>query len=217
MMPIQVEHEGQTITVYTEAEHQQAIDDEVAGLKVTNANLKDEKKELADKLKAVDEEKRQAEEDKARADGDLEKLQRLMDEKADEQRRAYDKLIGDIRKEKVGSALNNIVTELGAGGTRNEDLRDLLKTRFEFDYDNESGQVTVAGDGIASLDQLKKAIQESGRYDAYLAGNQASGGGSPGSQGGGAAGKKLSDMSEKERIEFKQRDPEGFRQALANR
>ena len=164
-----------------------------------------------------DEEKRQAEEEKAKRDGDYEKLERLMAERQQEQREQYEKLVGDIRKEKVGSALNDVVTRLGAGGTRNEDLRDLLKTRFEFDYDNESGKVTVSGDGITSLEQLEKTIQESGRYDAYLAGNQASGGGSPGSQGGGAAGKKLSDMSEKERIEFKQRDPEGFRQALANR
>ncbi|MBR9878676.1 MAG: hypothetical protein GYB17_04080 [Gammaproteobacteria bacterium] len=216
-MPIQVEHEGQTITVYTEAEHKQAIDDEVAGLKVTNQQLKDEKRELADKIKTIDEEKRQAEEEKAKRDGDYEKLERLMAERQQEQREQYEKLVGDIRKEKVGSALNDVVTRLGAGGTRNEDLRDLLKTRFEFDYDNESGKVTVSGDGITSLEQLEKTIQESGRYDAYLAGSQASGGGSPGSQGGGTAGKKLSDMSEKERIEFKQRDPEGFRQALANR
>ncbi|USZ48126.1 hypothetical protein [Halomonas sp. DN3] len=216
-MPIQVEHEGQTITVYTEAEHKQAIDDEVAGLKVTNQQLKEEKRELADKIKTIDEEKRQAEEEKAKRDGDYEKLERLMAERQQEQREQYEKLVGDIRKEKVGSALNDVVTRLGAGGTRNEDLRDLLKTRFEFDYDNESGKVTVSGDGITSLEQLEKTIQESGRYDAYLAGSQASGGGSPGSQGGGAAGKKLSDMSEKERIEFKQRDPEGFRQALANR
>ncbi|WP_442486777.1 hypothetical protein [Halomonas litopenaei] len=216
-MPIQVEHEGQTITVYTEAEHKQAIDDEVAGLRVTNQQLKEEKRELADKIKTIDEEKRQAEEEKAKRDGDYEKLERLMAERQQEQREQYEKLVGDIRKEKVGSALNDVVTRLGAGGTRNEDLRDLLKTRFEFDYDNESGKVTVSGDGITSLEQLEKTIQESGRYDAYLAGNQASGGGSPGSQGGGTAGKKLSDMSEKERIEFKQRDPEGFRQALANR
>ncbi len=213
-MPIQVEHEGQTITVYTEDEVTAKVDDEVKGLKVTNQNLKDEKKELADKLKAVDEEKRQAEEDKARADGDLEKLQRLMDEKADEQRRAYDKLISDIRKEKVGNAINDIVTELGAGGTRNEDLRDLLKTRFEFDYDNESGQVTVAGDGITSLDQLKKTVQESGRYDAYLAGSQASGGGSPGSQGGGPATKSLKDMNATEEALFARENPEEYQRML---
>ncbi|MGQ7247589.1 hypothetical protein ACUN9Y_09640 [Halomonas sp. V046] len=216
-MPMQIEHEGQTLTVYTEDEMKTKIDDEVAGLKVTNQQLKDEKRELSDKIKTVDDEKRQAEEEKARADGDLEKLQRLMDERIEEQRKAHDKLVGDIRKEKVGGALNDVVTRLGAGGTRNEDLRDLLKTRFEFDYDNDTGKVTVSGDGISSLDQLEKTIQESGRYDAYLAGNQASGGGSPGSQGGGPAGKKLSDMNEKERIEFKQRDPEGFRQALSNR
>lgn len=214
-MPIQVEHEGQTITVYTEAEHKQAIDDEVAGLKVTNQNLKAEKQELADKIKTVDEEKRLAEEEKAKRDGDYEKLERLMTERQQEQREAYDKLVGDIRKEKVGGALNDVVTRLGAGGTRNEDLRDLLKTRFEFDYDNETGKVTASGDGITSLEQLEKTVQESGRYDAYLAGSQASGGGSPGSQGGGPVTKKLSDMNESERRELLQSDPDAFSRMVA--
>lgn len=214
-MPIQVEHEGQTITVYTEDEVKQAVSDEVAGLKVTNQQLKDEKRELADKVKSVDEEKRQAEEEKAKRDGDYEKLERLMTERQSEQREAYEKLVGDIRKEKVNGALNDVVTELGAGGTRNEDLRDLLRTRFDFDYDNESGQVTVSGEGITSLDQLKKTVQEGGRYDAYLAGSQASGGGSPGSQGGGSVSKKLSDMNESERRELLQSDPDEFSRMVA--
>lgn len=212
-MPIQVEHEGKTITVYTEDEVSQAISDEVAGLKVTNQQLKDEKKELADKIKVVDEEKRQAEEEKAKRDGDYEKLERLMSERQQEQREAYDKLVSDIRKEKVNGALNDVVNELGAGGTRNEDLRDLLRTRFEFDYDNESGNVTVSGEGITSLDQLKKTVLEGGRYDAYLAGSQASGGGAPGSQGGGPVSKKLSEMTQAERLDFKNADPDGFRAA----
>lgn len=211
-MPIQVEHEGQTITVYTEDEVTAKVDAEVKGLKVTNQNLKDEKKELADKLSAKDEEARQAEEAKAKRDGDYEALERLMNDRIEEQRRAHDKLVGDIRKEKVGNALNDIVTELGAGGVRNEDLRDLLKTRFEFDFDSDSGQVTVSGDGVTSMEQLKKAVQESGRYDAYLAGNPASGGGSPGSQGGGSVTKKPEDYSEAERVALFREDPQKFRE-----
>lgn len=209
-MPIQVENEGQTITVYTEDEVKQAVSDEVAGLKVTNQQLKDEKRELADKVKSVDEEKRQAEEEKAKRDGDYEKLERLMTERQSEQREAYEKLVGDIRKEKVNGALNDVVTELGAGGTRNEDLRDLLRTRFDFDYDNESGQVTVSGEGITSLDQLKKTVQEGGRYDAYLAGSQASGGGSPGSQGGGSVSKKFDQMTGAELSELRRERPEDY-------
>jgi len=209
-MPIQVEHEGQTITVYTEAEVKAKVDEEVAGLKVTNQNLKDEKRDLADKLKSLDEEKRQAEEEKAKRDGDYEKLERLMAERQQEQREQYEKLVGDIRKEKVGSALNDLVTKLGAGGQRNEDLRDLLKTRFEFDYDNEAGKVTVAGDGITSLTDLERAVQESGRYDAYLAGSQASGGGSPGSQGGGPVTKKFDQMTGAELSALRKEKPDEY-------
>lgn len=215
-MPIQVEHEGQTLTVYTEDEVKARIDEEVAGLKVTNQNLKAEKQELADKLRSVDEEKQRAEEEKAKRDGDYEKLQRLMDERLEAERKQHQTLMSQIRSEKVGNALNDIVTQVGAGGTRNEDLRDLLKARFEFDYDNETGQVKVAGDGITSLEELKKAITESGRYDAYLAGSKASGGGAPGSQGAGAL-RKWGDYSESERAQLAASDPDAFQRLLQTR
>lgn len=209
-MPFEIEKDGKTIKVYTEEELQSAVADEVKGLKVTNQNLKDEKKELAEKLKAVDDEKRKAEEEKAKRDGDYEKLERLMEERLESERQESQKLIKQIRGEKVGSAINDLVTKLGAGGQKNEDLRDLLKSRFEFDYDNESGKVTVAGDGISSLDQLEKAITESGRYDAYLAGPRSSGGGAPGGQGGGAA-LKFSDMTEKQRTDLYRENPDEYR------
>ena len=209
-MPFEVEKDGKTVKVYTEEELQSAVADEVKGLKVTNQNLKDEKKDLADKLKAVDDEKRKAEEEKAKRDGDYEKLERLMEERLESERQESQKLIKQIRGEKVGSAVNDLVTKLGAGGQKNEDLRDLLKTRFEFDYDNETGKVTVAGDGISSLEQLEKAITDSGRYDAYLAGSQASGGGSLGSRGGGAA-EKFSELNEKQRVELYRDNPEEYR------
>ena len=80
-MPFQIEKDGQTITVWTDDE----VKSEVAGLKVTNQQLKDEKKDLSDKLKDIDEAKRTAEEEKAKAEGDFEKLNQLMIERQNEQ------------------------------------------------------------------------------------------------------------------------------------
>ena len=80
-MPMEIEHEGQKITVYTEAEVQTKVDDEVKGLKTTNQNLKTEKEELQEKQREASEKARKAEEDKAKADGDVEKLNRLMEER----------------------------------------------------------------------------------------------------------------------------------------
>lgn len=209
-MPFQIEKDGQTITVWTDDE----VKSEVAGLKVTNQQLKDEKKDLADKLKDIDEAKRAAEEEKAKAEGDFEKLNQLMIERQNEQNERYNKLQNDIKREKVTNALNDIVTELGAGGTRNEDLRDLIKARYEFDLDTESGQVKVSGDNVTSIDSLKETIKTSERYAAYVLGSQASGGGSPGSKGPGGANKKLSEMSATEEAQFANENPELYKQML---
>ena len=195
-MPMEIEHEGQKITVYTEAEVQTKVDDEVKGLKTTNQNLKTEKEELQEKQREASEKTRKAEEDKAKADGDVEKLNRLMEERAAEQTDRYNKLMSQTKTEKVNNALNGVVNKLGAGGEYNEDLRDLLKVRFEFDYDNDSGQVKVTGDGVNSLAELEAKVKDGARYANYLAGSKATGGGAAGGQGSGVpAGKKFNEYS----------------------
>ena len=218
-MPIQVEHEGQTITAYTEDEVQQRVNDEVAGLKTTNQQLKDEKQQLKDskdqlqgQINEAEEAKRQAEEDRARRDGDYQKLEELMNSRLESERQERERIQREMASERIDNALGDVVHRLGAGGTKNEDLRDLIKTRFSFEYDSESGQIKVAGDGVESLESLEKQISESGRYDAYLAGSQASGGGAPGSQGGGPATKNPQDMTEAERVDLFKSDPQKFRE-----
>lgn len=202
-MPLQIEHDGKEITVYTKDD----LDREVAGLKITNQQLKDEKKDLAEKLSGIAEEKRKAEEEKAKRDGDYEKLNQLMAERQQESAEKYSALIGQIKREKVQNAVSSLVTELGAGGEANEDLRDLLRTRFEFDFNNESGAVTVSGDGVATLDELRNVIKTSGRYDRYLAGSRASGGSAVGSNSSGAAGKKFNELTGAELVNLRRENP----------
>ena len=67
-----------------------------------------------------------------------------------------------------------------------------LKVRFEFDYDNDSGQVKVTGDGVNTLAELEAKVKDGARYANYLAGSKATGGGAAGGQGSGVpAGRSL--------------------------
>jgi len=182
-MPVQIEHEGVIKTFYTQEE----LDAEVKGLKVTNENLKSEKAELKAKADEAAEQVRNAQEEAAKAAGDKEALERIHAEREAEAKARMNELTGSIKTEKINNAINDLVTELGAGGAKNEDLRDLVKSRFSIDYDLDSHELKVSGNGASSLDELKKTIKESGRYDAFLAGTGSTGGRSTGSTSTGAA------------------------------
>ena len=103
-----------------------------------------------------------------------------------------------------------MVTELGAGGAHNEDLRDLVKSRFGIDYDTGTHELKVTGNGVSSIDELKKTIKESGRYDAYLAGTGSTGGRSNGSTGTGAATKKFNEYTPAELVQIRRDSPEEY-------
>jgi hypothetical protein len=200
-MPFKVEHEGKEIEVWTTEE----VDNEVKGLKITLDNIKGEKGELSDKLKEAKELARQAEEAKAKAEGDKATLERLQKEREDENREKYTRLVSETKNEKITNSLNEIINKYGAGGQHNEDLRDLLKTRMKFDYDIESREFTVNGEGVSSISDLEKVIT-SGRYDAYLKSSGSSGGGSQGGKGAGSAKtvsrSQFDEMSQADRSAF---------------
>jgi hypothetical protein len=215
--PFEVEYNGEKIKVVKLSEHEESV----AGLKFTNSQLKSEKtaeqeklNEVQAKLQAEEEAKRQAEEEAARKAGDYEKLNRLMEERQGEEKQKYQQLLSDIGKEKTNGALNDLVTRHGAGGEYNEDLRDLLKVRFEFDYDHETKAVKVSGDSVSSIEELEQKLKSDARYARYLAGSKASGGGSTGSTGAGASTKNPKDMNEAERLQLKRDNPEAFRKAF---
>ena len=205
-MPVQIEHEGVTKTFYTQEE----VDAEVKGLKVTNENLKNEKAELKGKLDESSELVRTAQEEAAKAAGDKDALERISIEREQEAQNKLTELTNSIKKEKVNNAVNDLVTELGAGGAHNEDLRDLVKSRFSIDYDTNTHELKVSGNGASSLEELKKTIKESGRYDAYLAGTGSTGGRSNGSTSTGAATKKFNEYTSAELVQIKRDNPEEY-------
>lgn len=209
-MPFDIEHEGKTVTVWTDEE----VTAEVKGLKITNENLKAEKQEVADKLKEAKDAGSAFEIQLAEAQGDKDKAERLAAEIKAEKEKEHGELLNTIKSKEIKSLLDDLVTKHGAGGAKNEDLRDLLRSRYSFDYDLKTGQAVVSGDGVSSLDELTKLVAESERYAGYRAGSGASGGGSLGNNGAGGALKKPSEMTGAERLEFKQNDPEGFKRAF---
>ena len=209
-MPITVTIDGKEVQAYLAQEVQDKVDAEVAGLKATNANLKAEKTDLKGKLDTIEAEKAQAELDKAKAAGDLDKVQSLLAQAQAKEAESVQALLKQIKTEKVSNTLNSLVNELGAGGVHNEDLKDLINARFQFDNDNETGAVKVSGDNVDSIEKLKTVISESGRYDSYLAGSKASGGGSNGSKIASGAGKKFNDMTEGERLDLFKTNPDEF-------
>jgi uncharacterized protein YPO0396 len=207
-MPVQIEHEGETKTFYTQKE----LDAEVAGLKVTLGQLKAEKDDLKTKADSAAEEVRNAQEVAAKATGDKEALERISAEREQEAQASLNELKNSIKTEKINNFYNDIVTELGAGGSKNEDLRDLLKARFPADYDMTEHNIKLGG--VSSIDELKKTIKESGRYDAFLAGTGSLGGHSKGQLGTGAATKKLSEMTATEEALFARENPEQYKQMI---
>ena len=183
---MQIEHEGQTITVWTQEE----VEQETRGLKITNQNLKDEKSELADKLKEAKEAAQNTGIELATAQGDKEKAERLAAEIKADKEKEHGELLNTIKQKEIQAAISDLVTKHGAGGVHNEDLQDLIKSRYDFDYDIKTGQIKVSGADASSIEDLQKTIAESERYAAYRAGSGANGGGSLGNNGTGDAGKE---------------------------
>lgn len=205
-MPFKIEHDGKEIEVYTREE----LDSEVKGLKITNENLKAEKQDALDKAREAKEQLRDAEEAKAKAEGDKEALQRIADERAAEKDKRINDLINSTKKEKISNAVSDLITRLGAGGEKNEDLRDLIKARFDFDYDLDEQAIKVSGDGVSTIADLEKTIKESGRYGAYLAGSGATGGGATGSKATGVGNKKFNEMTGAELSALRREDPAAY-------
>lgn len=217
-MPFEIEHEGKTVKVWTQEE----LDAEVKGLKITNENLKAEKAEALEKVKEAKEATRTAEEAKAKADGDNETLRRIADEREAEKRQAVEDerkkfadLLNMTKKEKVDNFLTGILDEVKpSDATSAKHLRKLLKADYDFDYDFDSQQYKVTGDGVTSVEDLKRVLKDGDEYKRYLAGSGATGGGAAGGNASGVGGKKWSEMTERERIQLKQDNPTEFYRQL---
>ena len=212
-MPFEIERDGKNIKVWTEEE----VEQEVKGLKVTNDNLKAEKKDLSDKLSEAKEFSRELEEAKAKAEGDNETLRRIAEEREAEKREAVEAerkrfadLLNTTKKEKVDNYLNDLVADLKpVDSIRAKQLKKLLKADYEFDFDLDKGEFKVSGNGVVNSDDLKRIVNESEEFRSFLAGSAASGGGAAGSKGSGVA-KKFNEMTGSELVALRKEDPQAY-------
>ena len=210
-MPFEIERDGKKVTVYTQDE----LDAEVKGLKVTNDNLKAEKKEMQDKMAELKETSRQLEEAKAKAEGDTETQRRLAEEReaekrqlVEEERKKFSDLLSMTKREKIENYLNDLVAELKpADSTRAAHLKKLLKASYEFDVDLESQQFKVTGDKVASAEDLKRLVTSSDEYSYLLASSGATGGGATGGKPSGAGMKKFNEYTGAELSQLRQANP----------
>ncbi len=144
------------------------------------------------------------------------------DEILEHQKNSYEKKLADITAEKeqlINEARKGkkeaLVTKLSSVGTN--DTRDILKRLIESDLTfNEDGGFIVLENGKASSISVEEyASKLKDLYPALVGESHGKGGSSKGADSGsGLRTKKPSEMSSQERIEFKQRDPLGFKQAF---
>ena len=161
----------------------------------------------------------------ARKKGDIDALEKSWKKKYDdavaEGNGVADKLREQVKGLLVRDKARALADEIS---TAPELILPHIESRFAVDYDGDMPKTRVLDvDGkpsAASIDDLKKELVATPKFAAIIKASSASGGGAGnggGSNGGGApTDKKFGDLSERERIEFFQRDPEAFKKASAD-
>lgn len=175
---------------------QKASESETAGLRSKVDELLGEKKRVAEEKAAAIEARHKAEKEKAEREGDYEKLSKILERERDETRtkqeesdKRYSDAMAKISKAKVNSVIDGVVADLGVGGDRNNDFRDLINARYTGEYDFENDAVIFKDQESKTFDPktFRESITASGKYDSYIRAAGGNGGGAAGGNGGGAA------------------------------
>lgn len=182
----------------------------------------------ADELKRIEEVTKKAEADaleKAKNSGEWSQMEEILNQKImDADRRAVEseekanKRLLDIAKTQEKSIASNIAAKYSIDGAE-QALERLIAPYITIDPDtgarsylDDEGNATSLDDKGFVAELYTKAL-----FKPLLAGNPTTTGGgqSKGAKGSKATLKSLKEMNEAERLEWKQRDPDGFRTAVA--
>ena len=177
-------------------------------LKRTVTNVKRERDEAKEKARILEEQRVAAEEERLREKSEFKELYEREKSAAQKMKEDWEAEKAATNKEKIHSAALEIAAALG-----DKESSVKLLTREAKDYISiDAGKIKYEIGGIEVDKQavMKMLLEE---YANICKSSGANGGGAVGGKNGGA-GKKLSDMTQSERLEFKKRDPEGFRRAL---
>ena len=169
---------------------------------------REERKAAKARAEQLEREKAEAEEERLREKSEFKELYEREKSAAQKLREEWEAEKAATNKEKINSAAVKIGVALG-----DQESSIKLLTREAKDFISiENGQIKyeIGGIEVDEAAVIKYLIENFGNI---CKSSVASGGGTTGSKNGGA-GKKLSDMTESERIEYKNLDPEGFKRQL---
>lgn len=206
-----------------------AVEENTRGLKdkrdellADNRKLKDERSELSERLQRLEDAQEAAERERAEAEGNVDQIreqvakeyERKLEKKQKELDAANERAESELsqnRKLLIDNGLTDALTKANVA----KDLIPAARARMKelgIELEDVEGQRQALIDGKPLSEYVSEWSQgDEGRHFVAAANN--GGGGSNGANGGGKATPKLSDMTEAERKEYFQRDPEGFRQA----
>jgi len=119
-------------------------------------------------------------------------------------------MLEKTKDSQINSELSRVASMVTAQGDKQRDIMQLYKSSAIL---TDGGEVsfTVDGAGVNAV-QLADIIRIQKPWLADGSGN--TGSGASGNQSGGGATKSLKDMNDRERLEFKQNDPEGFKRQI---
>lgn len=114
------------------------------------------------------------------------------------------------KESQINIELSRVASMVTVQGDKQRDIMQLYKNAAIL---TDGGEVSFTVDGVGiNAAQLAEIIRVDKPWLADGSGN--SGSGAAGNQSGGGATKSLKDMNDRERLEFKQNDPEGFKRQI---
>lgn len=175
-------------------------------------------KDAADAAKAAakDAEDKAAEE-AAKKRGDISALEASWSGKVDaarnEAQAKVDKLTGMLEKLMVDNTAIAMANEISTSPTL---MIPIIKARLKAELDGDTPLTRVLdADGkpsAANIADLKAELIANNEFAAIIRGSNASGGGANGGHSGGGAAKKISEMSETERVALHRANPDAYRE-----
>ena len=177
------------------------------------------RKAAEDRAKALEDERTKALEDNARAKGDVEAIEKSYQEKMTKLDTDYGGQVSTLQKQiydlTVGQAANNLANELSIKGSAIA-LLPHIQNRLSLEQLEDGQQKIRVLDANGNktgmtLDDLKQEFRANEAFKPLIAANGASGSGANGANGGAGQITKATDMSEADRIELAQTNPELFR------
>jgi len=177
-----------------------------------------EAKRLKDEKAAADaaaaEATRLANEEKARKAGDITALETSWQGKVDAEKKRGDNLENQLKGLLIDNEAIKLANEISVSPSL---LVPIIAKRLTADLTGDKPITRVVdANGAPSahnLDDLKKELVANKEFAAIIKGSNASGGGANGQHsGGGAAGKKISEMTEAERVAFHNASPAQYKE-----